>query len=1101
MNLYSNIKKKLNESEDYEANRNDIIKQAAEYIFNDVDGDWDSELIDYERFTDYYMDLNKRDFNKAIKLVQEALGNFAEHHYFDRDYNNISKNGALLELNDNHTMWELNNPTLDNDDSAWQLWDAIVTDKIDEFKDSTGEELYGCGRSGRHICVEPTFENCLNFNKLQEFQENLEDAAVEEFNNYRAEEFNESRKEIHETEEEIDQHLLALVTKKKDLLTDDTIDDDTAYDLMERIDNELINSYSIEEIEKAEKLVGLDESETEDNKEKTFTIKEEFNSLEKLQGAVDNPNRLTIHYTKWDKYADGIGGTNIYTYCYTADYDWTKEDIKEFMNEENIKKKDYKGDSKRNNIGAGGEYYKISKLKDVLIPYNHGSDHYYLVSKKDFQLNESDTESDITDDVKMPNDPDLAIGDKIWVITYNNKKPKLHIGEVVSMAENGRFIGYHYYYGWSSLCTTNHGFMADLYKAVDNRDLSKDYLHEFESNYQNGEFIEPKWFKNKKLYNEFKKFVDTQLQGGRAIDDPDYVNTLSPEEYESLLVNTWMKDQEEIDMFEDLIKNGYYGEEVKSLVESENTLFCIQDTSHPDFANKGYQTTQFDDLITFTSKDDAQKYINYLNTLDKDEYKIVDATTFNKDKMVVFNTFDEYKKSLKESETEDYWDATELERKGFCALLKFNHPEKHMNPSMRYIITNDNNEVYRFAMQGSTEQIKDTGAKIEFRKYLNSNGLTESESLKESQTQEIEEIIADIRKEVPKIDEYLDAYYKKINAEEPKPKAFIKNKEMTINPDWEDWYRNTSNILYNEAAWDKFVAWVKKNYNVDINLNEAEGPYNQAFKVGSKLDLLLSELNTALLDGLKAIGYDEEFKKDYTSIEAKENENNIEIYFIAELDYEEGENIVYYHLDDVLEKYDKDAYFEASTSGRWIAVINKNMLNEAEGYIKPEEFDSMNDEDLDEYLKFLQSEWTYHTKKRQAEIGNEIDLIEKILTDRGFYIDTSNPDYNSLYFDMDGNQIDKNGNQIPENEPEITDRPKEGFVVFQTTKKEDDPQELEDIVFTSKEEAKEALEEWKNSYTDEEKEQFNPSGIIYKYKGKTPREINASKAQIAQELR
>ena len=40
-----------------------------------------------------------------------------------------------------------------------------------------------------------------------------------------------------------------------------------------------------------------------------------------------------------------------------------------------------------------------------------------------------------------------------------------------------------------------------------------------------------------------------------------YVKTLSPEEYESLLVDTWMKDQDEIDMFEEHIKSGYYGEE------------------------------------------------------------------------------------------------------------------------------------------------------------------------------------------------------------------------------------------------------------------------------------------------------------------------------------------------------------------------------------------------------------------------------------------------------------------------------------------------------------------------------------------------------------
>lgn len=74
------------------------------------------------------------------------------------------------------------------------------------------------------------------------------------------------------------------------------------------------------------------------------------------------------------------------------------------------------------------------------------------------------------------------------------------------------------------------------------------------------ESVEPKWFKDKKLYNKFKSFVDKQLKDG-AIDDPEYIKTLSPEEYESLLVDTWMKDQDEIDMFEEHIKSGYYEED------------------------------------------------------------------------------------------------------------------------------------------------------------------------------------------------------------------------------------------------------------------------------------------------------------------------------------------------------------------------------------------------------------------------------------------------------------------------------------------------------------------------------------------------------------
>ena len=62
--------------------------------------------------------------------------------------------------------------------------------------------------------------------------------------------------------EAVDEHLLSLVKKKKDLLTDDSIDDDTAYDIMEKIDNEMINTYDMADIEEAEKQVGLKESLT-----------------------------------------------------------------------------------------------------------------------------------------------------------------------------------------------------------------------------------------------------------------------------------------------------------------------------------------------------------------------------------------------------------------------------------------------------------------------------------------------------------------------------------------------------------------------------------------------------------------------------------------------------------------------------------------------------------------------------------------------------------------------------------------------------------------------------------------------------------------------
>jgi len=67
---------------------------------------------------------------------------------------------------------------------------------------------------------------------------------------------------------------------------------------------------------------------------------------------------------------------------------------------------------------------------------------------------------------------------------------------------------------------------------------------------------------------KYKKFVDTQLRDG-AIDDPEYVKTLSKEEYEDLLVHTWMKDKDLIDMF----REQHYKED--SALEKEDTELWV----------------------------------------------------------------------------------------------------------------------------------------------------------------------------------------------------------------------------------------------------------------------------------------------------------------------------------------------------------------------------------------------------------------------------------------------------------------------------------------------------------------------------------------------
>ena len=165
--------KPMNEASNLES----IIDEAARYLFNEGDKDY---LPDYEEFNDYTMDISKDLFDKAKERALEALTNLAEHQYYDSD----GGYGTVLELNDNHTIWELN-----NENKSYEEWASIVQSKQAQFKADTGVDLLLLGRMGRHACVEPTYDNCINFTYLQETQEKLEQEAIDEFN---AEEMNES---------------------------------------------------------------------------------------------------------------------------------------------------------------------------------------------------------------------------------------------------------------------------------------------------------------------------------------------------------------------------------------------------------------------------------------------------------------------------------------------------------------------------------------------------------------------------------------------------------------------------------------------------------------------------------------------------------------------------------------------------------------------------------------------------------------------------------------------------------------------------------------------------------------------------------------------
>ena len=110
----------------------------------------------------------------------------------------------------------------------------------------------------------------------------------------------------------------------------------------------------------------------------------------------------------------------------------------------------------------------------------------------------------------------------------------------------------------------------------------------------------PEWFNSEELYNTFKNYVDGQLKDG-ALDDPDYVKTLSDDEYESLLVDTWMRDPEEIKMFEE-----HYEDEIEEFLKqnvSVNESFDWNKLIDNDMTIK-----ELDDTAMWLYKNDREEW-------------------------------------------------------------------------------------------------------------------------------------------------------------------------------------------------------------------------------------------------------------------------------------------------------------------------------------------------------------------------------------------------------------------------------------------------------------------------------------------------------------
>lgn len=163
----------LKESDGVEEYSDELMRYIYDETTYDVDRNGSVSNInfpEYDYFNDYVMSIDKKSFDEAVEKIRNALSNV-------KLYDDSDGSGVYLELSDNHTMYDLN----DNGKSE-EEWFSIVKSKEVEFENETDVPLRFLGRSGRHVCVDLTLENIINYDKLKEVQERLEKEAVAEFN-------------------------------------------------------------------------------------------------------------------------------------------------------------------------------------------------------------------------------------------------------------------------------------------------------------------------------------------------------------------------------------------------------------------------------------------------------------------------------------------------------------------------------------------------------------------------------------------------------------------------------------------------------------------------------------------------------------------------------------------------------------------------------------------------------------------------------------------------------------------------------------------------------------------------------------------------------
>lgn len=168
----------------------DEVYEIAEYMYDESEQDLDY-IPDIEDIQDTINEECDEDmYNKAVNIVKNMIESI--------EYYEDTRN-KYIQLSDNRTMYELNSDV----EITFDQYSSLVETFLQRLQDEINVTVYALGRSGRHICIDNTFDNALNYNKYVEAQSKYEQEMINYINeNFGSKTESKELTEADEVEEE-----------------------------------------------------------------------------------------------------------------------------------------------------------------------------------------------------------------------------------------------------------------------------------------------------------------------------------------------------------------------------------------------------------------------------------------------------------------------------------------------------------------------------------------------------------------------------------------------------------------------------------------------------------------------------------------------------------------------------------------------------------------------------------------------------------------------------------------------------------------------------------------------------------------------------------